>query len=139
MNEKRYFTAREIDTLIPQLEKIFDHIQTCKTRAEELAAQSLPTLRTSASTDAVQAQLFRSQVEFLMGAVQEDIRQIRTLGGITKDADLGLVDFLGDVEGQDVWLCWRCGEPRVRFWHPFDGGYGQRRPLPQPKTNTTLH
>ena len=139
MTEKRYFTAREIDALIPQLEHIFDHIETCRTRAEELAAQTVARLESSVATDIVQTQLMHSQVEFLMEAMQEDIRQILAMGGITKDVEIGLVDFLGDVEGQDVWLCWKRGEPRVLFWHSLDSGYGHRRALPQPQTNTTLH
>ena len=132
MTEKHYFTAREIDALIPQLEHIFEHIQTCKARAEELAAQVFADRGASVPADVAQVQLLRSQVEFLMEAVQEDIHQIQALGGITKDVEIGLVDFLGDVDGQDVWMCWKKGEARVRFWHSFDSGYAQRRPLPQP-------
>jgi hypothetical protein len=26
-------------------------------------------------------------------------------------------------------LCWRRGEPRVRFWHGLDEGYAARKPL----------
>ncbi len=139
VNEKRYFTAREIDGLIPQLEAIFDHIMTCKARAEELAAQVFRPSDPTEPADIARIQLLRSQVEFLMEAVQEDIQHIQALGGITKDVELGLIDFLGDVEGQDVWLCWRRGEDHVRFWHPLDGGYPQRRALPQAAGNTRLH
>jgi hypothetical protein len=139
MTDKHYFTAREIDALIPRLEKIFEHIETCRSRAEELAAQSFRPSGSPVPADLAQAQVLHSQVEFLMEAVQDDVRQLEALGGITKDVELGLVDFLGDVGGQDVWLCWKRGETRVGFWHPFDAGYGQRRALPQPQPNTTLH
>jgi hypothetical protein len=136
MTERRYFTAREIDALIPQLEHIFDHIETCHTRAEELAAQALRAVNPEDSVQVASAQLLRSQVEFLMEAIQEDIRHIETLGGVTKDVELGLVDFLGDVEGQDVWICWRRGEPKVGFWHALDAGYNQRRALARTTPNT---
>src|SRR4051812_42994029 len=109
MTEKRYFTAPEIDLLIPQLERIFSHIETCKARAEELAAQTLGKGDASLIKDVAQSQVLRSQVEFLLGAVEEDIKEIQKMGGLTKDLDLGLVDFLGDVGGRDVWLCWRRG------------------------------
>jgi hypothetical protein len=122
MTKKRYFTAREIDALIPQLNQYFEHIQICASRAEELAAQAL-------RADEIQSQLLRSQVEFLMQAVQEDVQKVQELGGITKDIEAGLVDFLGDLEGQDVWLCWKMGETAVRYWHPLDAGFGQRRLL----------
>ena len=138
MSEKRYFTAREIDGLIPQLEQYFEHIQSCKSRAEELAAQVLCPPDSTAPVDVAGIQLLRSQVEFLMGAIHDDIQQIEKLGGITKDIDMGLVDFPGDVEGNDVWLCWRRGERHVQFWHPLDGGFNQRRALPVPR-KSRLH
>jgi len=122
MPKKRYFTAREIDALIPKLNTYFEHIEICATRAEELAAQAL-------RADDIQAQVLRSQVEFLMQAVQEDVGKVQELGGVTKDIELGLVDFLGDVGGQDVWLCWKKGETSVRYWHALDAGYNQRRAL----------
>lgn len=139
MTDKRYFTAHEIDGLIPQLETLFDHIQTCKSRAEELAAQVLRPNDPTEPADIAKFQLMRSQVEFLMRAIEEDVEQIQKLGGITKDVELGLVDFLGDVSGRDVWLCWKRGEKHVRFWHPLDGGYSQRRALPQPSGRHRMH
>ena len=38
---------------------------------------------------------------------------------------------LPEVAGlQPVNLCWKHGEDAVRFWHGFDEGYAQRKPLP---------
>jgi hypothetical protein len=138
VSNKRYYTAREIDGLIPQLEHIFDHIQSCKSRAEELAAQVICPPESSVPADVAGIQLLRSQVEFLMGAIHDDIHQIEKMGGITKDVDLGLVDFPGDVDGNDVWLCWRRGEQHLRYWHPLDAGFNQRRALPVPR-KSRLH
>jgi len=37
------------------------------------------------------------------------------------------------LEGREVWLCWRLGEPDVGHWHELDEGYRNRRPLePEP-------
>ena len=139
MTEKRFFAAREIDALIPQLEHIFDHIQICKNRIEALVAQGLSVPSSPAAADLAQQQMTRSQVEFLMQAVEEDVHHIHSLGGVAKDLDAGLVDFLGDLEGREVWLCWKKGEPRVRFWHPLDGGFAHRKAIPYPETNPLIH
>ena len=139
MSEKRYFTAVEIDALIPQLTGIFEHIDTCKTRAEALAMESITTPAESKPQDIAQMQVVQSQVEFLMEAVQDDIEQIQTLGGITKDLEVGLVDFLGQVDSRDVWLCWKRGETHVRHWHPLDSGFAQRRVLPHSDLPPTIH
>jgi hypothetical protein len=61
--------------------------------------------------------------------VREGLREIQALGGVTKDLGIGLVDFPGRVEGEIVNLCWRHGEDAVRFWHRFDEGFAQRKPL----------
>jgi len=58
------------------------------------------------------------------------LQEILDLGGVTKDLGMGLVDFPGVVGGETVNLCWKAGEDEVRFWHGFDEGYGQRKPLP---------
>jgi hypothetical protein len=39
------------------------------------------------------------------------------------------VDFLGEVEGRRVWLCWRVDEERVAHFHELDAGFASRRPL----------
>ncbi len=48
---------------------------------------------------------------------------------------MGLVDFPGRVpseraDDEPVNLCWKYGETAVRFWHGFDEGYANRKPLP---------
>ena len=56
---------------------------------------------------------------------------ILATGGVPKDLELGLVDFLGLVGGREVNLCWRYGEKRIRFWHGLDEGFGSRKAIPE--------
>lgn len=56
--------------------------------------------------------------------------RFHALGVEAKDLDQGLVDFRGLVAGQPAYLCWKDGEDRVAHWHPLDGGFAARRPLP---------
>ncbi len=62
--------------------------------------------------------------------VRQALQEIAALGGVTKDLELGLVDFPGLVAGETVNLCWKFGETEVGFWHGLDEGYAQRKPLP---------
>ena len=65
--------------------------------------------------------------------VRAVLSEIEGLGGVVKDVEMGLVDFAGVAPGagdEPVNLCWKLGETAVRFWHGFDEGYGQRKPLP---------
>ena len=47
-----------------------------------------------------------------------------------KDVEAGLVDFRALRGDEPVWLCWREGEEAVSSWHPLEGGFAARRPVP---------
>jgi hypothetical protein len=46
-----------------------------------------------------------------------------------RDPETGLLDFPGEREGEEIWLCWRLGEDRVGWWHPLESGFLSRKPL----------
>jgi len=125
----RIFKPGEVDALIPKLESVITHMLATHERVQDLA-HSRPRLGNSPSPAQVaESARIRSQIEFLLGAVQEDVESIGRLGGIVKDLFMGLVDFPGVVDGEDVWLCWKRGEKKVRYWHPLNAGFSERRPL----------
>ena len=64
-------------------------------------------------------------VEKLEGFVEE----LTELGVEFKDPLMGLVDFPGTLNGQEVSLCWKLGEPAVEFWHSHDAGFQGRQRL----------
>jgi hypothetical protein len=134
--KKPHFNARDIDNLIPELDTIFDHIDTCRRRAEAFAA-AFPSATPPSAQDIAEAQRLRSQVDFLMQAIQDNIEYSQSLGGVTKDVESGLVDFPGQMNGEDVWLCWKRGETKVRYWHGLEEGFSQRQTLRRPESPTT--
>ena len=62
------------------------------------------------------------------------LAELLATGGVPKDLELGLVDFLGLVRGHEVNLCWRYGEKQIRFWHGLDEGFGGRKAIPENET-----
>lgn len=62
-------------------------------------------------------------------AMEQLLAAIRAYGCIVKDLRLGVVDFLGMVDGREVYLCWRYGEPQITAYHDLDSGFNGRRPL----------
>jgi hypothetical protein len=62
-------------------------------------------------------------------AVQDAIEQIHSTGCIVKDLDAGLLDFPARINDEDVYLCWRLGEDRIRFYHRQDEGFSGRKPI----------
>ena len=65
----------------------------------------------------------------LIDAFHSALKQLEDIGGILKDLHMGLVDFYGMRKGELVFLCWKLGEDRIRFWHSLDTGYAGRQPL----------
>ena len=46
-----------------------------------------------------------------------------------KDMQMGLIDFPAQRFEQPVYLCWKLGESKVKFWHNIHSGYNGRRLL----------
>ena len=69
-------------------------------------------------------------------ALSDGLEQIRALGGEVKDLDMGLVDFPGRRENEDILLCWRLGEKRIEYWHAVDGGFANRKLLDESAAGT---
>ena len=133
----KVFTPREIDALLPKLENIFVHMDACQKRTHELAATRPAPASTPTPNEIAESARIRSQMEFLLNAVQEDIQLVTQMGGVVKDVTGGLVDFLGRVDGEDVWLCWKRGETKIHFWHPLYAGFSERQTLKRSDDRTT--
>jgi hypothetical protein len=123
------FSPQDVDALLPKLENIFQHMDFYHMRARKLVSGCPMPTPQSKPAEVAEAARIQSQVEFLLHSVQEDIALISQMGGVVKDLEAGLVDFPGSFAGDDVWLCWKRGENKVRFWHTLDSGFAQRRPL----------
>src|SRR5690242_18357231 len=103
----KIFTPREADALLGKIEGIFVHMDACHKRIQALG-EELPAKSARPTPAAVaEAARVRSQVEFLLHAIEDDIAMISRTGAVVKDVEAGLVDFPGRVEGEDVWLCWK--------------------------------
>jgi hypothetical protein len=57
------------------------------------------------------------------------LNRILETGCVIKDLEIGLLDFPAVINNQDVYLCWKLGEDRIRFYHRQDEGFSGRKPL----------
>jgi hypothetical protein len=71
------------------------------------------------------------------GRVQELIEELRQLGVEPSASRDGTVDFPSLIAGQKALLCWRLGEPDVRFWHRWDEPCTRRRRLSEAACKNT--
>lgn len=133
---KRYFTVRAVEALIPQLESLMTRVMGAQTEAARLrtaleAAQREVVLSGGMRLRQEWWRARRSGIEKATRELRAGLADLLATGGVPKDLELGLVDFLGLVQGREVNLCWRYGEKRIRFWHGLDEGFGGRKAIPE--------
>lgn len=126
----KHFTAEEADALIPELEKIFEAVAELAAQAEMKSA-ALRRRQETGDSDAAGSAIERSQLQFLASGINEWLQKIVALGALPKGMDPALVDFPSRVDGREAYLCWKLGEKRVAYYHPVDGGFSTRKPLPK--------
>lgn len=60
----------------------------------------------------------------------EILKRLDELGVTVKGIEQGLIDFPHvRRSGEEVYLCFRAGEPDIDFWHDLEHGFAGRRPL----------
>jgi hypothetical protein len=123
---ERRFTVDEVNELIPRLEMLMERLQRTvrAVRGAVDEAESDPAVRTTVDVLRVRPELAPYVAE-----IESTVGEIERLGGQFKGVDLGLVDFLGEVQGRPVLLCWQYGEKSIGFWHAIDEGFAGRHPL----------
>jgi hypothetical protein len=65
----------------------------------------------------------------LASSMKSSLEKILETGCVIKDLDVGLLDFPAIIDNQEVYLCWKLGEDRIRFYHRQDEGFAGRKPL----------
>ena len=63
----------------------------------------------------------------LADSLQSAIEKISAAGCVVKDLDIGLIDFPALINNEEVYLCWRLGEERIRYWHRQEEGFTARK------------
>jgi len=80
----------------------------------------------------------RADLNGIVAKVKDALDRIQATGCIVKDLDSGLVDFPSVIKDEEVYLCWRLGEDRIRFYHRQDEGFAGRKPI-DPKDTGPEH
>jgi len=132
--EFRHFTLTEAERTRVELEPIL--IEAMEGRRalveveESLAgvARRIGMLGGSLSPQSEVAEL-RTRYNQLGSKVQRALETIHATGCLVKDLEMGLLDFPAILNDEEVLLCWRLGEDRIRYYHGLNEGFQGRRPL----------
>jgi hypothetical protein len=130
---RKYFSVAEANASLPLIRAIVRDItqlaHDLRERDERLSRVNAADRRHRAV--AYQEELEQMQAEFDRGRERmlEYERELQNLGVELKDYYTGLIDFPCRMNGREVYLCWRLGEPEVAHWHELDAGFAGRQKL----------
>ncbi len=127
-----YFTREEAEALlpavIPVLEQIRDQRKAMLEAETELGELHMQSMNNGHHLHNRIARLQRT-LEQVIESLQALASQLEGFGCVLKDPDMGLIDFLSQRSGREIYLCWRLGEDRINYWHYLDTGFAGRQPL----------
>ncbi len=132
--EPKLFTLTEAERTRRQVEPtLIEAVELRRKLApldEELAALAARIQWSGGMTIAYEpAARLRAERDRLAELLRAALEKIHATGCLVKDLDMGLLDFPAIINNQEVFLCWRLGEERIRFWHRQDEGFAGRKPL----------
>ena len=128
----QYFTLNEANALLSRLSDLLLQMQESKAKHDQLREKATEYVhRMSSNGHVIEMELNETRQELAKATAELNslIERGRELGCEVKDIDQGLVDFRTERDGREVYLCWKLGEPDVRWWHELDTGFAGRRPL----------
>lgn len=128
----RYFTVKEAEDLIPELEEIFESLIDINAKAEAKSEQ-IHRMTTNKTQDAAGLAIEQAQLEFLVNGINEWLKKIIDIGALPKGLDPALVDFPFRLNGKEVYLCWKLGDKTITHYHGIEEGYSGRQPIPAAK------
>jgi hypothetical protein len=130
---KKFFTAAQANNTLPLVRAITRDISelACGLRDRQERLNRLGRPRQGHLGEAYQEELerLREDLDRSHLRMQEYVQELNALGIELKDYYIGLVDFPARMNGREVYLCWKLGEPTVAFWHERDAGFAGRQRL----------
>jgi hypothetical protein len=127
---EKKFTVEEANRTLPLVSRIVEDLVREHGMWEDKVREfELATVGASPDRPDAIAELLQIEAQRLAKDIEGYIAELATLGVICKGMGTGLVDFPGEIDGRDVFFCWKLGEPAVGYWHEVDAGFIGRQRL----------
>jgi hypothetical protein len=130
----RFFNVLEAERSLAEVERLIRGLIASKQEYEDVDSQLTGIAQRIALAGGMippreQAGLLRRRKDAAARSLKAAFDKVQNLGCQLKDLETGLVDFPTLYRDQEVYLCWRLGEPGITFWHHVTDGFGGRRPI----------
>jgi hypothetical protein len=132
--EQRLFTLKEAERARQELEPFLVEAMNCRKKLggleNELSAVAARIMMMGGVIVPYEKlAAVRAEHTQLADALKTSLDRILETGCVIKDLDIGLLDFPSVIGNEEVYLCWKLGEDRIRFYHRQDEGFAGRKPL----------
>lgn len=132
----RFFTLEQAEKLLPQVEPAIRSALSLKEEFQEAETEWQAFTRRVAilggvSVDHEASRGRKARRESSALRLKQAIERIQDFGCLLKDLDIGLIDFPTLLRGEEVYLCWKLGEPAIAFWHGVHEGFRGRKAIDQ--------
>jgi hypothetical protein len=126
MNQIKLFTVEEANNVLPEIKPLMADLLEKRARIM-VQRQGLGNLLDDLLVDVGGPELNELVQEF--EAIEHLIHAIQDYGCVVKDINVGLLDFPAEMDGRQVFLCWRFGEEEVAHYHGVHEGFNGRSPI----------
>lgn len=120
----RYFTLEEANAILPELEPLVGRLLELRARVSH-QSREISGLLSDLHNDVGGPEASQLVVEFQ--EIETLASRIQSYGCVLKSLESGLLDFLCERDGRDVYLCWRYGEPSIQYYHELHTGFQGRK------------
>jgi hypothetical protein len=132
--EQRLFTLKEAESARQELEPFLVEAMDCRKKLSGLetdltAVSARIMMMGGVIVPYEKLAALRAEHQNLAQTLKTALKRILETGCLIKDLDIGLLDFPAVIDNEDVYLCWKLGEDRIRFYHRQDEGFAGRKPL----------
>jgi hypothetical protein len=121
------FTPRDANMVLPDIKRRLNTILMQKNQIVELQQELQNLIESDSSYEPFIKK--KQTLNVAVSNLYKSIEQLENTGVIIKSVDEGLLDFPSMRFDEEVWLCWRDGEPEIKFWHSKQEGFMGRKPL----------
>jgi hypothetical protein len=130
---RKQFTLAEANATLPLVRAIVRDITEL---ARDLRDRSERLTRVQATPRITLGDAYQEELKEMQAGLERDREkmveyeeELNRLGVVLKDQFAGLIDFPHQLDGREVYLCWRLGEPEVAFWHELGEGFAGRQKI----------
>ena len=122
-----YFTITQANQVLPTIIKKFEYALAKKNDVAKIDQELQANLSTTNKLEdyVTLKQKLNSAITKLYQALED----LESTGVVVKSLDEGLLDLPSKRFDEEIWLCWKYGETKIKFWHDQDSGFQGRKPI----------